>query len=126
MKSKILTIKPMGRTDLRALEVPTFGKTVRAMVAYIDDAPVAVAGVIHTDPYYAFANMTQAMREHPKEIVRVIQGFSDWLSENYEVVYALADVEESNAPSVLQRAGFKYYSNTVQGDVYKWHRPQFH
>ena len=126
MKSKTLTIKPMGRTDLQALNIPTFGMTVRAMVAELEGSPVAIAGVIHTDPYYAFANLTEVMRSHPKEIVRVIQGFSDWLSENYEVVYAVADVNEANAPSVLQRAGFKYYSTTVEGEVYKWHRPQFH
>ena len=116
----------MEATDLQRLEIPTFGKTIRAMTAEVDGVPVAAAGVIHTDPYYAFMTMTDEMRKHPKEIVKVIQGFNDWLSEYYTTVYAVASVEESNAPAVLERVGFRYHMTTTQGDIYQWHRSQFH
>jgi hypothetical protein len=119
-------IRPMEATDLTNLEIDTFGKTIRGHVAEIDGRPIAATGVIHTDPNYAFAFMTDEMRKYPREIVRVIRGFSEFLQQYYEVVYAIADIEENNAPAVLRRAGFEYYQTTDQGDVYRWLKPQSH
>lgn len=113
----------MVPTDLLALGIPTYGKTVRAITAEKDGEVLAVAGVIHTVPFYAFVHMTDEMRRYPKTIMRVIRGFSDFLSKHYVAVYATASEEEANAPRVLERAGFKYLMTTTQGEVYKWHKP---
>lgn len=120
----MLKIRPMTATDLTDLGVPTFGKTIRGQVAEIDGVPVAASGVLHTEPFYAFAQMTDEMRKYPRAVVKVIQGFEDFLSTYYKTVYAAADVDESNAPAVLRRAGFKYYQTNTQGDIYVWNKQE--
>lgn len=122
----MLTIRPMVQTDLNDLGIPTFGKSIRAQVAEVDGVPIAASGVIHTSPHYAFAHLTDAMRDHKRDIVRVIQSFSEFLQEYYDVVFAIADINESNAPSVLERAGFRHYQSTTQGEVYRWLKSQSH
>lgn len=115
----------MEATDLFSLNIPTFGKSIRGQVAEVDGEPIAATGVIHTDPFYAFAHLTDEMRKYPREIVKVIQVFETFLEEYYDTVFAVADAGEGNAPAVLQRAGFKYYQSTSQGDIYRWHKSQY-
>lgn len=114
----------MEATDPILLSVPTFGMSVRAMVAELDGVPVGMAGVLHARPKIAFANLTDEIRKYPSDILRVIDAFGEWLAASYTSVIAIADVEENNAPSVLERIGFKYSHTTTQGDVYRWHKPQ--
>lgn len=116
----------MEAMDLQRLKIPTFGYTVRAMVAELDGTPVGMCGVLHCKPFLAFANLTDEIRQHPSDIMRVIHGFGDWLAENYTSVIAVADIEENNAPAVLERIGFEYSHTTSQGDVYQWQQPQSH
>lgn len=122
----MLTIRPMVATDLSALDVQTFGKTIRGQVAEMDGVPIAAVGVLHAEPFYAFAHMTPEMRKHPRQVVEVIRDFEEFLGTYYTTVYAIADVNESNSPAVLQRAGFKHHQTTTQGEVYKWHKSQSH
>jgi hypothetical protein len=116
----------MVAKDLTDLELPTFGRTIRGQVAEVDGKTVAATGVLHTSPFYAFAHITPAMRDHPRAIVRVIQGFEEFLTMYYGTVYAIADVNENNAPAVLERAGFKHYQTSLEGEVYRWQQPQYH
>jgi len=120
----MLKIRPMVSTDLKDLDLLTHGHTVRGHVAEEDGVPVAATGVLHTDPFYAFAQMSDEMRKHPRDVVRVIRGFENFLGTYYKTVYAVADVDESNAPAVLRRAGFKYYQTNTQGDIYVWNKQE--
>ena len=115
----------MEATDLSNFGLDTLGYTVRAIVAEEDGVPIAAAGVVHTSPPYAFAQIEEPMRKYPKRIMRVIRDFDIFLQTNYEVVYAVADTEENNAPKVLVRAGFQYHYSNEQGDVYRWHKQQY-
>jgi len=119
-------IRPMEAEDLTNLDLNSFGKSIRAVVAEVGGKAVAVAGVIHTSPPYAFANLTPAMRDHPRDIMRVIKSFDAFLQQHYEVVYAVADPEENNAPRVLRKIGFEYYMTTIQGDIYRWQQQPYH
>lgn len=119
-------IRPVEQKDLDLLGVPTYGRTIRGQVAVEEGVPIAIAGVIHTEPFYAFAHLTDAMRRYPKQIMKVIHSFQQFLSEHYTTVYAVADAEELNAVPVLIRAGFEYYMTTIQGDVYRWQTLQSH
>jgi len=119
-------IRPMAAQDLSSFGLDTLGFTVRAIVAEEDGVPIAAAGVIHTEPPYAFAHIEEPMRKYPKRIMRVIKDFDIFLQSNYDVVYAVADVGEKNAPKVLEKVGFEYHQTNAQGDVYRWHKHPYH
>ena len=111
----------MVATDLQRLKVNTYGATVRGRTIEIDGEPVGVAGVLHQNPPQAFSTMTDALREHPKAIVRFIQAFEEFLQMHYTRVYALASSREKNAPRCLERAGFEPLGTDVDGqEVYRW------
>ena len=115
----------MEAADLSTFGLGQLGYTVRAIVAEKEGMIVGAAGVVHSEPPYAFAHILDPMRDHPKAIMKVIKDFDIFLQINYDVVYAVADRNENNAPRVLQKIGFEYYMTNAQGDVYRWHKQQY-
>lgn len=115
----------MVATDLDKFNMAQLGYTVRGIVAEEDGNVIGTAGVIHTEPPYAFAHVLDPMRKYPKAIMKIVRDFDIFLQSNYDAVYAVADTEENNAPRVLHKIGFRYYGTNPQGDVYRWHKQQY-
>lgn len=116
----------MVLTDLQQLKIPTYNKTVRGITVEVNGLPVGLAGVIHTSPNFAFSKIDEELRSHPKLIMSVVHCFNEFLQQYYTTVYATADKDETNAPAILQRMGFKYYQTNLQGDVFRWQRQRLH
>lgn len=98
------------------------GTTLRGKVLADKDTgePMAIAGVLHTEPFHAFSMLTDEARQYPKAIVKFIREFKSFMQQYYEAVYSIPDQFEINSESVLKMAGFKYVYTDNFGDVYRW------
>lgn len=97
---------------------------MRALVIEDDGKPVAIVGVLHTEPMQCFSVMTDPVRRSPKTIVKVALRLRQMLDSYTGTVYALADKNEPNAPRFLKFIGFEYFNTTVQGEIYRWRKQQ--
>lgn len=118
-----MIIRNVEATDLTSLSVDTMGQTLRGKVIAdkVTGEPLGIAGVLHTEPFYAFSMMTDELREYPKAIVKFMREFSSFLQQHYEAVYAIPAGYEINSRGCLEMIGFRYlYSDMNYGDVYRW------
>jgi len=116
MESKKPSIRALKRTDLIEFYGEPFAQSVRGFAVELEGEPVAIAGVIHTDPLQVFSTMKDSLRKYPKTIMKTAHRLKSILNKYESPLYAFADEDEKNSVNFLKRVGF------VQLDdgVFKW------
>ena len=122
-KRRQLKIRAAKRSDVLELCGQSYPESLKAIVVEEDEKPVAIAGVLHTEPPQCFSVMLDDARKSPKTIVRVGQQMRQLLDSYSVTVYAIADLRENDAPRFLRFMGFTYFKTTSQGELYRW-QPQ--
>jgi len=117
-------IRQATREDIEAFYGEPPVKSMRAFVALLDGAVIAIAGV-YKDPFYlvAFSDMKDAMRSRKKDIARLTRANMAAIEARARPVIAFASCKEANATAFLQKLGFRYEGTTVNGETYSW-QPQ--
>jgi len=95
-----------------------FGKTYRGLSFHAPNGDIAGGiGVIHHNPLWAFAVITDVGRKYPRDVMQIIRQFGDWAGQYYNRLYAEADPEEHNAARCLKTAGFEEYDIAPDGKM---------
>lgn len=115
-----MVIRGTTRNDINVLCGSQYKQSLRALTVDDDGQPVAIVGVLHTDPLQCFSEMTPAVRKSPKTIVKTALLLRRILDSYSSTVYAIADVNENDAPRFLKMIGFEYECTNNQGEIYRW------
>jgi len=116
MESKKPNVRALTRNDLLAFYGEMFSESVRGLAVELDGEPVAVAGVIHTNPLQAFSQIREPLRKYPKTIMKTARRLKSILNVYESPVYAFADKDEKNSVNFLKRVGFIQ----LEDGVFKW------
>ena len=116
MESKKPSIRALRKADIIEFYDEPFPESVRGLAVEFNGEPVAIAGVIHTNPLQAFSSMKDALRKYPKVIVKTARKLKTILDTYESPVYAYADEDEKNSVNFLKHVGF------IQLDdgMFKW------
>ena len=97
--------------------------TMVALVALLDDEPIAVAGVLFLkEARVGFSEMKPAMRPRKKDIVRFALVAIE-LVKRYNHVVVFANPNEPHSNALLTRLGLTYQGPNEQGEMYTWQLP---
>lgn len=120
LKSTDITIRPAVRLDIEKYDILK-QRTLRAMVWDAGGNIIGIAGVFHSSPPQAFFKLTDELRRFPMLIVKGALGAFRKIINLYDVpVYAIADDNETDPGSFLEKVGFVFYQNTISGRYYLW------
>jgi hypothetical protein len=86
-----------------------FEQSLRGLTVELKGEPVLVAFVINTSPPQAVSWIKDELRRYPKWIMRAAREFKKILSRYPCDIYAIADDEEMNSETFLQRIGFEHF-----------------
>ena len=116
MESKSPSIRAIRKTDIEEFYGKPFPESVRGLTVEFEGKPVAVAGVIHTNPLQAFSSLKDSLRRYPKTIINTARKLKVILDKYESPVYAYADEDEKNSVNFLKHIGF------IQLDdgMFKW------
>jgi len=116
MESKSPNIRELRKTDIEVFYGKPFPESVRGLAVEFEGEPVAVAGVIHTNPLQAFSSMSDSLRKYPKTIIKTARRMKAILDKYESPIYAYADEGEKNSVNFLKHIGF------IQLDdgMFKW------
>lgn len=116
MESKKPNIRALRRSDIEDFYDKPFKESVRGLVVEFNDEPVAIAGVIHTNPLQAFSSMKDSLRKYPKTIIKTARKLKTILDKYESPIYAYADEDEKNSVNFLKHVGF----TQLDDGVFKW------
>lgn len=117
-----MEIRAARLSDVELLCGQVFNESMRAIVVEHDGEPVAIAGVLHTNPLQAFSHLTPAVRKSPKTIVRAVDRMQEIVEGYTAPVYAVAsdDPLDKDPGTFLEYVGFQYVGDTAKGRLYLW------
>lgn len=116
MESKKPNIRELRKTDILEFYGKPFSESVRGLTVELEGIPVAVAGVIHTNPLQVFSSMKDPLRKYPKTIMKTALRLKSILNKYESPLYAFADEDEKNSVNFLKRVGF----SQLDDGVFKW------
>ncbi len=117
-----MRMRPATRDDVIEMCGGTFVDNIWAMALEEDDELLAIAGVRYSNPRMCFSNIKPAVKESPRDIVRLARAVMQELDKSDVPVYALADLTEPTAPGFLEHLGFEHIMSSNIGEVYQWHQ----
>lgn len=96
--------------------------TARAWVADLGGEPIAIAGFyLDGGVVHVFSDMKDEMRRFPVTIMRAAISLMGWISASGLPAECVADEEEANSRSFLERLGWAHVGANEYGEVYQWH-----
>lgn len=116
MESKSPSIRALQKNDIEVFYGKKFNESVRGLAVELEGVPVAIAGVMHTNPLQAFSDMKDSLRKYPKTIIKTARRLKNILDAYESPVYAYADEDESNSANFLKHVGF----TEIEEGVFKW------
>lgn len=116
MESKKPNIRELRKTDILEFYSKPFPESVRGLAVELEGIPVAIAGVIHTNPLQVFSSIKEPLRKYPITIMKTALRLKSILDKYDSPLYAFADEEEKNSVNFLKRVGF----NELDDGVFKW------
>jgi len=115
-----MIIRPATQKDVEQWygSRPLFG--LRALVAELDGAVIAIAGVYRSgDNYVAVCGSTPEMRRRKRDVIAMIAE-SKKLFRHYPFVLAFQSEEEPTAESFLRHVGFSRVGRAPLGGLHIW------
>lgn len=116
MASEKPNIRALKKADLIAFYGEPLKYTVRGLAVELNGEPVAVAGVISTEPHQAFSMIRDELRRSPKTIMKLGKMFKRILDSYDNAIYAYADENEKNSSNFLKHLGFEQ----IDDGMFKW------
>lgn len=116
MESKSPNIRALKSKDIVEFYGKSFPESVRGLAVEFEGEPVAVAGVIHTNPLQAFSSIKDSLRKYPKTIIKTARRLKTILDMYESPVYAYADKGEKNSVNFLKHIGF----TQIEDGVFRW------
>lgn len=115
-----MVIRGANKADVIHLCGSQHTQSMRALVVEHDGEPVAIAGVLHTEPMQCFSVMTDVVRQSPKTIVKTAIRLRDILNSYHYPIFAVANMNEKDSDRFLTFVGFNHFESTITHEVYQW------
>jgi hypothetical protein len=113
-------MRPANRDDVIEMCGGTFPDNIWALSVEHDGELLGIAGIHYSNPRMCFGNIKPALKNYPREIVKLAKAVIGKVAQSDVPVYAIAQPEESTAPGFLEHMGFVHILSGREGEIYKW------
>lgn len=117
----MVKIRPATHADIISLYGKRHHRSMRAIVATIDEVPKGIAGLYYDkDKLVAFSDFDEELRAYPFLIYKAAIKIRDMIKTAPCTVYAVAHPDKPGADKLLKHIGFEYVGKCREGDIYQW------
>ena len=117
----MLELRPSTKADIVSLYGGRHKRSMKAITAVLDGAPVGIAGIyFDRGRVVAFSEIKEELRRYPIAIYKAARIVREMIIKMNVPVIAIASPSVDGAGELLHHLGFDHIDTSKAGEVYQW------